>query len=59
MSENLSNLVEVVKHIQKQQHILTKMLIHLGCRADLYDGFIHNCFNELENLDTQKTEDHK
>lgn len=50
MSENMSNLIEVVKHIQKQQHILTKMLIHLGCRADLYDGFIRGCFDELENL---------
>lgn len=50
MSENMSNLIEVVKHIQKQQHILTKMLIHLGSRADLYDDFIRGCFNEFENL---------
>lgn len=27
------------------------MLIHLGCRADLYDDFIRNCFDELENLE--------
>ena len=50
MSESMSNLIEIVKHVQKQQHILTKMLIHLGCRADLYDGFIRGCFDELENL---------
>lgn len=54
MSENFINLVEIVKHMQKQQYILTKMLIHLGCRADLHDDFIRNCFEELENLDTQK-----
>ena len=50
MSESMSNLIEIVKHVQKQQHILTKMLIHLGCRADLYDDFIRGCFDELENL---------
>lgn len=54
MSANMRNLVEVVKLVQKQQHILTKMLIHLGCRADLYDDFIRNCFNELENIDVPK-----
>ena len=50
MSENMSNLIEVVKYMEKQQHILTKMLIHLGCRADLYDDSIRDCFNELDNL---------
>lgn len=50
MSENIIHLIDVVKHIQKQQFILTKMLIHLGCRSDLYDDFIRDCFVELENL---------
>ena len=50
MSENISNLIEVVKYMDRQQHILTNMLIHLGCRADLYDDFIRDCFNELDNL---------
>lgn len=54
MSVNTNDLIEIVKHIQKQQHILTKMLIHLGCRADLYDDFIRDCFNELENLEAPK-----
>ena len=53
MSEN-SDLIEIVKFIHKRQHILTKMLIHLGCRSDLYDGFIRDCFNELENLKVPK-----
>lgn len=52
MSEKTDNLIEIVKHIQKQQYILTKMLIHFGCRADLYDDFIREQFNELENLET-------
>lgn len=50
MSEKIDNLIEIVKHMQKQQHILTKMLIHFGFRADLYDGFIRECFNELDSL---------
>ena len=56
MSENMSNLIEIVKHIEKQQNILTKMLIHLGCREDLYDGFIRGCFEELENLKVPEIE---
>jgi isochorismate hydrolase len=51
MSEQMSDLIEIVKCMQKQQHILTKMLIHLGCRADLYDNFICECFKELENVE--------
>ena len=50
MSEKMGDLIEIVKSMQKQQHILTKMLIHLGCRADLYDNFIGGCFDELQNL---------
>ena len=50
MSENVSNLIDIVKYMKEQQHILTKMLIHLGCRADLQDDFIRGCFDELENL---------
>lgn len=50
MSEKMNNLIDVIKFIQKQQYILTKMLIHFGCRVDLYDDFIRECFNELENL---------
>lgn len=46
----MSELIEIVKCIVNQQQILTKMLIHLGCRADLYDDFIRGCFNELENI---------
>jgi hypothetical protein len=49
MSENMNNLIEIVKYMKEQQNILTKMLIHLGCRADLYDDFIRGCFDELEN----------
>lgn len=50
MSEKMDELIEIVKHMEKQQHILAKMIIHLGCRADLYDDFIRGCFDELENL---------
>lgn len=50
MSEKMGDLIEIVKYMQKKQHVLTKMLIHLGFRADLYDDFIRGCFNELENL---------
>lgn len=50
MSEKMGNLIEIVELMQKQQYILTKMLIHLGCRADLYDDFISECFNELNNI---------
>lgn len=46
----MSELIEIVKCIVNQQQILTKMLIHLGCRADLYDDFISGCFNELGNI---------
>jgi len=46
----MSELIEIVKCIVNKQQILTKMLIHLGCRADLYDDFIRGCFNELGNL---------
>lgn len=46
----MSELIEIVKCIVNQQQILTKMLIHLGCRADLYDDFIRGCFDELENI---------
>lgn len=45
-----ADLINVVKYMEKQQHIMVKMLIHLGCRADLYDDFIRQCFSELENL---------
>ena len=54
MSENISNLIEIIKYIQKQQHILTTMLIHIGCRADMYDDFISGCFKELGNLKVPK-----
>ena len=54
MSENIIHLIDVVKHIQKQQFILTKMLIHIGFRSDLYDDFIQDCFVELENLNNPK-----
>lgn len=54
MSENISNLIEIIKYIQKQQHILTTMLIHLGSRADLYDDFISGCFRELGKLKVPK-----
>ena len=57
MSENMSNLIEVVKYMEKRGNILEKMLVHLGCRADLYDSFIINCFNELENLKAPKLKD--
>ena len=46
----MSDLIEIIQYMVKQQQILSKMLIHLGCRADLYDDFIRDCFNELENL---------
>lgn len=54
MSEKMGDLIEIVKYIVKQQEILTKMLIHLGCRADLYDNFICESFKELENLKVPK-----
>lgn len=47
----MRELIEIVKCIVNRQQILTKMLIHLGCRADLYDDFIRGCFNELENIE--------
>lgn len=50
MSEKMCDLIEIVKFMEEQQNILVKMLIHLGCRADLYDDFIRGCFDELENL---------
>lgn len=50
MSEKTVDLIEIVKFMAKQQQILTKMLIHLGCRADLYDDIIRDCLDELENL---------
>ena len=50
MSEKMGDLIEIVKFMEKQQYIMAKMLIHLGCRADLYDDFIRGCFDELENL---------
>ena len=50
MSKGMGELIEIIQFIVKQQQILTKMLIHLGCRADLYDNFICECFKELENL---------
>lgn len=59
MSEQMDDLIEIVKIIQKQQHILTKMLIHLGSRADLYDGFIRGCFDELQNLNVPKLKEDK
>lgn len=49
MSEKFNQLIDV-KCMEMQQHILTKMLIHLGCRSDLYDDFISECFNELNNI---------
>lgn len=51
MSKKMDDLIEIVKFMEKQQNILAKMLIHLGCRADLYDGFIRGCFDELQNLE--------
>lgn len=54
MNADLNTLIDVVSYIQTQQCILTKMLIHLGCRADLYDNFIRDCFNELNNLEVPK-----
>lgn len=54
MNADLNTLIEAVSYIHKQQHILTKMLIHIGYRADLYDDFISNCFNELNNLEVPK-----
>ena len=50
MSKEMGDIVEIIQYMVKQQQILTKMLIHLGCRADLYDNFICECFKELENL---------
>jgi hypothetical protein len=50
MSEKMGDLIEIVKCKRTQQNILAKMLIHLGCRADLYDNFIGECFKELDNL---------
>ena len=47
----MNELIEIVKCIVNRQQILTKMLIHLGCRADLYDDFIRGCFNELANIE--------
>lgn len=54
MSEKFNQLIDIVKCMEMQQHILTKMLIHLGCRADLYDDFIRDCFNELNNIKVPK-----
>ena len=45
-----SDLINVVKYMAKKQHIMLKMLIHLGFRSDLYDDFIRGCFSELDDL---------
>ena len=45
-----ADLINVVKYMEKQQHIMAKMLIHLGFRADLHDDFIRGCLRELDNL---------
>ena len=52
-----ADLINVVKYMENRQHIMVKMLIHLGFRADLYDDFIRGCLSELENLkfETQTT----
>lgn len=50
MSKEMGDLIEIIQYLVKQQQILTKMLIHIGCRADLYDNFIGESFNELQNL---------
>ena len=54
MSKEMGDLIEIIQYIVKHQQILAKMLIHLGSRSDLYDGFICGCFNELENLKVPK-----
>ena len=50
MSEEMGCLIKIVKFMEEQQYILTKMLIHLGCRVDLNDDFIRGCLKELNNL---------
>lgn len=54
MSEEINKLIEIIQYIVRQQQIMTKILIHFGFRADLYDNFIRECFNELENLTVPK-----
>lgn len=56
MRERTNELIEIVQYMHKQQYILTKMLIHLGCRSDLCDSFICDCLNELNNLKVPKSE---
>lgn len=50
LDKRLDDLIEIIEYIEKKQHILTEMLIHLGCRADIYDEYISACFQELGSL---------
>lgn len=55
----MNELVPIIKYMWKQQHILVKMLIHLGYRADLYDDFIGTCLGELASLKAPEPKEHK
>lgn len=59
MSNKNYELVPIIKYMCKQQHILVKMLIHLGYRADLYDNFIGTCLGELASLKAPEPKEHK
>lgn len=59
MSKRIDDLIEIVKYMQKKQYILTNMLIHIGCRADMYDDFIRKSFNELDELNVPEFKESK
>ena len=42
------DLAEIIKLLLERQQILTRLVIHWGCRADLYDNFVAEQFKKLE-----------
>jgi hypothetical protein len=59
MSNKNYELAHIIKYMHKQQHIMAKMLIHLGYRADLYDSFIAGCLGELASLKVPEPKEHE
>lgn len=46
----MKDLVQIIHFMLKRQQILVQIIIHLCCRADLYDNFVSMRLNDLQNL---------
>ena len=46
----MEDLAKIVGYLTERQRILADIVIHLGCRADLYDAFVADCLDKLREL---------